>query len=125
MGGSEEALESYRSAFAYARRTDDLWLQGWPLQRMPLPLIVLGQLDEAQQVALEACALTRTTHDWGDHSVASSHLASIAVLKGQFEDTERQAHETLLMVYRSGYFWGGVRALFALVLCAGLPRRLG
>ena len=116
-GRIKEALESYRSAFAYARRTDDLWLQGWPLQRMPLPLIVLGQLDEAEQVALEACALTRTTHDWGDHSVASSHLASIAVLKGQFEDTERQAHETLLMVYRSGYFWGGVRALFALA-CA-------
>ena len=72
-GRIKEALESYRSAFAYARRTEDLWLQGWPLQRMPLPLIVLGQLDEAEQVALEACTLTRTTHDWGDHSVASSH----------------------------------------------------
>jgi class 3 adenylate cyclase/tetratricopeptide (TPR) repeat protein len=116
-GQIKEALESYRSAFAYARRTEDLWLQGWPLQRMPLPLIVLGQLDEAEHVAQEACALTRTTHDWGDHSVASSHLASIAVVKGHFEATERQVQETVLMVHRSGYFWGGVRALFALA-CA-------
>ena len=119
-GRIKEALESYRSAFAYARRTDDLWLQGWPLQRMPLPLIVLGQLDEAEQVALEACALSRTTHDWGDYSVASSHLTSIAVVKGQFEATERQPHETVLMVYRSGYFWGGVRALFALACARAL-----
>jgi predicted ATPase/class 3 adenylate cyclase len=119
-GRIKEALESYRSAFVYARRTDDLWLQGWPLQRMPLPLIVLGQLAEAEQVALEACALSRTTHDWGDHSVASSHLTSIAVVKGQFEATERQAHETVLMVYRSGYFWGGVRALFALACARAL-----
>jgi class 3 adenylate cyclase/tetratricopeptide (TPR) repeat protein len=119
-GRITEALESYRSAFAYARRTDDLWLQGWPLQRMPLPLIVLGHLDEAEQVALEACALSRTTHDWGDHSVASSHLTSIAVVKGHFEATERQAHETVLMVQRSGYFWGGVRALFALACARAL-----
>jgi class 3 adenylate cyclase/tetratricopeptide (TPR) repeat protein len=116
----KEALECYRSAFAYARRTDDLWLQGWPLQRMPLPLIVLGQLAEAEQVALEACALTRTTHDWGDYSVASSHLASIAVAKGQFEAAESQAHETVLMVYRSGYFWGGVRVLSALACARAL-----
>lgn len=119
-GQIKAALESYRSAFAYARRTDDLWLQGWPLQRMPLPLIVLGQLDEAEQVAQEACALTRTTHDWGDLSVASSHLASIAVVRGQFEATEKQAQETVLMVYRSGYFWGGVRALFALACARAL-----
>jgi hypothetical protein len=65
-GHVREALESNHSAFAYARRTDDLWLQGWPLQRMPLPLSVLGQLDEPESVALDACALTRRTHDWGD-----------------------------------------------------------
>ena len=114
------ALDSYRSAFAYARRTDDLWLQGWPLQRMPLPLMVLGELVEAEQVALEACTLTRTTHDWGDYSVASSHLATIAVVKGQFEVAERRAQETVLMVHRSGYFWGGVRALSALACARAL-----
>jgi tetratricopeptide (TPR) repeat protein len=113
-GHVKEALESYQSAFAYARRTDDLWLQGWPLQRMPLPLVLLGQLDEAENVALEACALTRTTHDWGDYSVASSHLTCMAVAKGQFEAAENRAHETIQMVHRSGYFWGGVRALSGL-----------
>jgi hypothetical protein len=39
------------------------------------------------------------------------------VARGDFQATEHYAHETLLMVYRSGYPWGGVRALQALA-CA-------
>jgi len=112
-----EALESWQRALVYARRANDLILQGWPLQRIPLPLILQGRLEEAEAVAREACELTRKTQDWGDYSVALSHLATIAVAKGDFTGTERYTHETLLMADRSSYFWGGVRALFALA-CA-------
>ncbi len=109
-----EALESYQNALVSARRVHDLWLQGWPLQRMPLALLMLGRLEEAETVALEACALSRTTQDWADYSVASSALVSVAVARGDFEAAERRAQETMQMVSRSHYPWGGARALYAL-----------
>jgi tetratricopeptide (TPR) repeat protein len=112
-----EALQSWQSALESARRADDLLLQGWPLQRMPLALAVLGQFEAAQTVALEGCALIRQTHDWGEYSVALSHLTSIEVARGNFDMAERHAHEALLMMSRSGYPWGSARALLALA-CA-------
>jgi class 3 adenylate cyclase/tetratricopeptide (TPR) repeat protein len=116
-----EALESWQNALVYARRADDLILQGRPLQRMPLALTLQGRLDEAEAAALEACELTRKTQDWGEgYSVALSHLASVAVARGDFSAAERRARETMLMAYRSGYPWGGTRALFALACARAL-----
>jgi class 3 adenylate cyclase/DNA-binding NarL/FixJ family response regulator len=115
-----EAFECWQQALDYAQRTNDLILQGWPLQRMPLALTLQGRLDEAETVALEACTLTRKTSDWMDYSVALSHLASLAVAKGDFEATESRAHETMLMVYRSRYPWGGFRSLCALACARAL-----
>jgi serine/threonine protein kinase/class 3 adenylate cyclase/tetratricopeptide (TPR) repeat protein len=116
-----EALQSYQNALSYARRADDLWLQGWPLQRMPLTLTLLGRFDEAEAVAREAYTLTRKTHDWADYSLALSALACVAVARGDFAVAERHVHETMLMVSRSRYPWGGARALFALA-CARARR---
>jgi hypothetical protein len=115
-----EGLESWQTSLACARRTDDLWLQGWPSTRMPSSLIFLGRLDEAEAVGLEACELTRRSQDWGGYSVALSHLASVAVARGDFTAVERQAQETLRMVDRSRYPWGGARALYALACARAL-----
>ncbi|MGH8056354.1 MAG: LuxR C-terminal-related transcriptional regulator, partial [Candidatus Entotheonellia bacterium] len=115
-----EALESWQNALLSARRANDLILQGWPLQRMPLALSLEGRLDEAEAVGLEACELARQTHDWGNSSVALSHLASVAVAKGDFLAAEKYAQETMLMVYRSRYPWGGFRALCALACARAL-----
>jgi hypothetical protein len=112
-----EALESWQSALASARRTDDLLLQGLPLQRMPLGFTLLGQFDDAEAVALEGCELTRQTADWGEYSLALSHLTCVAIARGDFEAAERHARETMLMVYRSHYPWGGFRSQSALA-CA-------
>jgi hypothetical protein len=110
-----EALESWRTALAHARKADDLVLQGRPLQRMPGALTMQGRLAEAESLALEACELARTTHDWGEgYSVALANLASLAVAHGDFAAAELHTHETMLMVDRSGYPWGGTRALLAL-----------
>lgn len=111
------ALEHWEHAMAAARRTGDLWLQGWPLQRMPLGLILVGRMEDATAVALEACDVTRTTQAWGDYSLALAHLAYISVATGDFTATQDYAQEAMQMVYRSGYPWGGSRALFALA-CA-------
>jgi class 3 adenylate cyclase/tetratricopeptide (TPR) repeat protein len=109
-----EALESWQNALAYARRPGDLIRQGWALHRIPLSLVLLGRLDEAEAVALEACDVTRKTQDWSNHSVGLSHLASVAAARGDFDAVERGTHETMIMVFRSRYPWGGFRSLLAL-----------
>jgi class 3 adenylate cyclase/tetratricopeptide (TPR) repeat protein len=115
-----EALESWQNALAYARQADDLILQGWPLQRMPLLFIVQGRLDEAQAMARDACDVTRKTQDWAGYSLVLSHLASMAVARGDFNAVEQYAHEAMLMVSRSSYPWGGARALYALACARAL-----
>lgn len=116
----EQALESWQNALEYARRAGDLILQSWPLQRMPLALTIQGRLEEAASVAQAACTLTRQTQLWSGYSVALSHLASVAVARGDFQAMERYAYEAVLMVYRSGYPWGGARALPALACARAL-----
>lgn len=115
-----QALESWQQALVHARRTDDRIRQGWALHRMPLALTLLGRLDEAEAVALEACALTRQTQDWSNYSVGLSHLASVAAVRGDFDAVERHAHEAMLMVSRSHYPWGGFRAILALACARAL-----
>ena len=110
----QESLESYQGAVASARRIGDLWLQGLPLQRSPLGFIMLGQLDTAETVALEACDLARTTQDWGNYSLPLAHLTYSHVARGDWQEAQRYAQETLLMAARSGHPWGGTRTLFAL-----------
>jgi class 3 adenylate cyclase/tetratricopeptide (TPR) repeat protein len=115
-----EALEVGRSARAYARRAGDLIREGWALHRLPLALTLLGRLDEARAVAEEACELTGQSHDWWNHSLGLSHLASVAVVRGDFGAVEQRAHETMLMVFRSQYPWGGLRSLLALACARAL-----
>jgi class 3 adenylate cyclase len=109
-----EALDAGESARDYARRASDLIREGWALHRLPLSLTLLGRIDEAQAVAAEACALTGRTHDWWNHSIGLSHLACVAVVQGDFGAAEQRARETMLMVSRSQYPWGGLRSLLAL-----------
>jgi len=109
-----DALESWRNSLNFARRADDLWRQGWVLQRMPLTLSALGRLEEAETMALEACALIRQTHDWGGYALALATLVTVAVIRGDFALAEKHAREVMLMVRRSRYPWGGANALPAL-----------
>jgi class 3 adenylate cyclase/tetratricopeptide (TPR) repeat protein len=112
-----EALEGWENALMYARRADDVVREGWALRSLPLALTLLGRLDETEAVATRACEATGRSQDWSSYSLALSHLASVAVARGDFEATERSAHDTMSMVSRSRYPWGGFRALIALA-CA-------
>jgi tetratricopeptide (TPR) repeat protein len=116
----QEALESWQHALAYAHQANDLWLQGWPLARMSWALTALGRLDEAAAVALESCAWFSKIHNWGELSLASAPLVSVAVARGDFEAAERHAQEVMLMLQRSHYPWGGVVALYALACARAL-----
>jgi class 3 adenylate cyclase/tetratricopeptide (TPR) repeat protein len=115
-----EALDGWQNALVYARRADDFIREGWALHRIPLALTLLGRLDEAEAVAVKACESTRKSQDWSSYSLGLSHLASVAVAKGEFVAAERWAHETMLMVSRSRYPWGGFRSLLALACARAL-----
>jgi class 3 adenylate cyclase/tetratricopeptide (TPR) repeat protein len=115
-----EALESWQHALVSARQADDLWLQCWPLTRIPWVLTVLGRLDEAEAIALDASAFTRKILNWAEYSQAVAALGVLAVIKGDFEAAERHAQEVMLMVRRSHYPWGGARTLAALACARAL-----
>ena len=110
----KEALDGWQKSLVYARRADDFIREGRALHRIPLALTLLGEFDEAGAVAAKACEVTRECNDWGNYSLSLSHLASVAAARGDFALAERQAHETMLMVSRSHFPWGGLRSLLAL-----------
>lgn len=112
-----EALDGWQNALVYARRGEDVIREGWALHRIPLALTLLGRLEETETVSVKACESTRRSQDWGNYSLGLSHLASVAVARGNFDAAERWAHETMLMVSRSRYPWGGFRSVLALT-CA-------
>ena len=108
-----DALAGWQNALVHARRAVDLHREGG-LHRIPLPLALLGRLDEAATVAESACEVTRKSHDRGNYSLGLSHLASVAAARGEFDQAEQHANETMLMVSRSRYPFGGFRSLLAL-----------
>jgi tetratricopeptide (TPR) repeat protein len=116
-----EALEHWRHALDFAQHAQDPWLQLWPLTRIPWMLLSLGRVQEAETTAEEACTVARKLHNWAEYSLALATLTGIAVLKGDFAAAERLGQDLMVMVQRSHYPWGSVRALPALacarVLC--------
>src|SRR5205085_6170290 len=107
----KEALENWQRALEHARKADDLWLQGWPQQRIPMVLTWLGRLDEAEKAVAEAGELANRTQDWGDYSMALAALVSVDVYRGEFVAADRHCQEALKMLHRSHYPWGAALAL--------------
>lgn len=108
------ALESYQQSLAAALQTDDIWSQGWSLQRMPAAFAFQGRLHEAEASAREAYAWTRKTHSWGEYSLTLSALVMVAVAKGQFEAAEAHLEEILGIVHRTRYPFGASVALLTM-----------
>jgi eukaryotic-like serine/threonine-protein kinase len=115
-----EALNGWEDVLVYARRADDVIREGWALRSIPLALTLLGRFGESEAISVKACESTRRTQDWSSYSLGLSHLASVAVAKGKFDAAEQWAHETMLMVSRSRYPWGGLRSLLALTCARAL-----
>ncbi len=109
----EFAIASWQESLTCGRRTGDLFLQTQALTTLPLAFHLKGALEEAELTAEEGAKATIAMQDWGELSNVLSHLASIATAKGDFQATEQHVQQTLLMVGRSRYPWGGFRALQA------------
>lgn len=110
----DEARSCFEGALANARASGEAWTEGWALQRLPLTLAWLGRLDEADRSVREAAESAERINDWADHSLALGGQTAIAVARGDLERAETMARETLSLVGRTGYPWGGAIALTAL-----------
>jgi class 3 adenylate cyclase/tetratricopeptide (TPR) repeat protein len=116
----EAALAGFEEALFHARSAGDLWVQGWPLNRIPMTLVWLGRLDEADEAARRARALTDRTHDFGDYSLSLGAQVAAAAVRGDASRAARLAHEAVTMARRSGYPWGGLLALQGLACARAL-----
>jgi class 3 adenylate cyclase/tetratricopeptide (TPR) repeat protein len=115
-----EALASFEDSLFHARSAGDLWLQGWPANRIPMALVWLGRLDDADKAVESARSLIDRTHDWADYSLTIGTMTSIAAVRGDFAATARHAHAAVTMARRSGYPWGGLLALQSLACARAL-----
>lgn len=106
-----EALEAWRAGVEHAERIDDLPTAGLCLQRIPLVLVYLGRLEEAQVAIDRARALNEKISNWGDFSLVTTAEAALAAIRGDFDGVESSARETLRMIARSRYPWAAPVAL--------------
>jgi class 3 adenylate cyclase/tetratricopeptide (TPR) repeat protein len=101
----ESALFYFEMARETGREYGDPWYEGWPLQRMPLALVALGRLKEAEAVAQEAATTASQSHDWADQSLTLAATTGIACLRGEFDLAEASAVDAGMMYRRSNYAW--------------------
>ncbi len=119
----ESAIASWQEALQAARAANDLMLQRLALANLPHAFNLQGSLEASEATALEGRDLTQSLQDWSQRSKALSHLTSIAAARGHYDDATQYARETMAMLERSNYPWGGFRALGALA-CASAMRGL-
>ncbi len=101
-----DALEAWQQQLVYAERTGDPWSQGWPLARLPLPLMTLGRVEEAEHKAQDAAALVRSTHDWAGRALIAAVRVPLATARGEFKAAEGSAQEAMVALRRSRYLQG-------------------
>ena len=118
------SLATLESGVARARLAEDRSeLAGGPLFRLPLVLSWLGRLDEAQERAIECCAVADEIHYPLETGLPLAALTHVAVARGDFDAAERHAHQALLVQRLSGYHWAAGLYIPALVsACAARGR---
>lgn len=110
----EESVRAHDDSVEYGRRAKDPWREATGAHRLPLSLVWLGRLDEAEERIRQAEHLTRETQEWSGASMAISAQVVIAVLRHELASAEDLAARIKLLADRSRYPWGGYNALPAL-----------
>lgn len=101
------AARHFANTRGAAHQLDDPWLRCWPMQNLPIALLGMGRLDEADERAIELAAAARATHDWAITAFAIAGRVSIATARGDFDAAERLAREAGSLIARSDYSWAG------------------
>ncbi len=118
-----DALHDWELSSRVAHELNDPWLEPAPLARRPMPLAVLGRLDEARSIADEAAESARHTHHWSEYSMAQAGIVAPTLARGDLEAAERHAISGLIAAKRSNYPWPCVLLLPALACARYLQGR--
>jgi len=112
LRGSLAALED---GLAHARATDDKSVITSSLSRLSLVLTWLGRFEDAEEFALESCALGDELNYPLEQGMPLAALTQLAVARGAYDDAERYAHRALLIQRLTGYHWAAGLFVPALV----------
>lgn len=85
------SLDYFRRAAAAYREVGERGGEGPALSNVGQSLIELGRLDEAEPPLREALAMAKASADPLAEVLARSHLANLALKRGQFAEAEREA----------------------------------
>ncbi len=111
------ALATFESAVAAARGAGDPVREEAALQRVPMVLHLLGEIDRARQTVAQAERLNRIVHNAPNLSLTLANKTMLAALGADTEDAARQAAECVEVAKQARYGWSGLLALPALA-CA-------
>lgn len=98
-----DAVASFRASAAAARRGGDEWILAWPLGRLPLAELMLGDLDGAREHARDAVALGQRTHHWAEQGLARAYEALDALVRNDVGGCELAAADAMELHHRSSY----------------------
>jgi DNA-binding CsgD family transcriptional regulator len=116
----DDSLKAWTRAVGHARASGQVGTIASTLSRLPLPLVWMGRLSEAERAANEAAAYAREWQERSEYSLAISPLVYTSVARGDIQAAERYAYECTQAIRRSHYPWGGTLALPALASARAL-----
>lgn len=99
----DEAELAFRRSRDAARRLDDVWLDSWGQGRLPLVLLMRGELERASTEVADAAAEAGAHHDWAEMTLAAGIRAAIATAAGRTAETERAVAAGVRAYTRSSY----------------------
>lgn len=108
-----EGLECWRSARRHARALNANWLGAPAATREVMALIHLGRHGEAEPALDDALATARRAHNLGELSFGCAQRAVLRAGRGDTDGALKAADESINMMSRSRYPWGGPYALIA------------
>lgn len=123
-GRLHEARETFTDSLNYAVRARDDWGRVQPLQRLAILHLVMGQIEQAEELGNEGRTLTTQVGQNAEASIAYAHLATVALARGDYASVESLALEAVSLSQRAHYPWGGMIALTALARARALTGRL-
>jgi len=109
----EAARAAWQTALTASRRAGDPVMQVVILNRLPLPLYMMGELDEAEHAVADAIELNRVVQSVRDENLAVATKACLAVARGELDAAHGYADNALHRHERSRFPWAAVCALVA------------
>ena len=109
-----EALEAWRAVQEHGTRAGSDVYIARGLQRQPLPLLLLGRLDEANEIIKLASTASQATNNVGESSFVFLAGVIASTLKGEFDAANEAGRKALEIIESTRYPWAAPALIPAL-----------